>query len=168
MINFVRIHKRSVTILLALAGISIMGMYSFCSESCAYLEGTLLEVDLKYLGIFYMTLVLASGALGMDVTCALLLSVGMGGELFLLGFQVMNGVYCPYCLAFSAIAVLLFTIRVGRISPVTALLFVAAGFSLFYLFFSGSISPAYADTFSMPPLGFDWVPVREIIRALIE
>ena len=166
MINFLRIHKRSVTTILAITGIGIMGVYSLCSESCAYLEGTLFEVDLKYLGIFFMTLVLAAGALGMDVTCALLLSLGMGGELFLLGFQVMNGVYCPYCLAFAAIAILLFTIWVGRISPSSALLFAAAGFSLFYLFFSGSVSPAYADHFAMPPLGVDWMRVREIMRSL--
>jgi thiol-disulfide isomerase/thioredoxin len=160
MIKELRRYKRSATVILGLAGIAIMAAYSFCSESCTYLRGSMLGLDLKYLGIIYMGTVLATGGFGKNATCAILLSLGLGGEVFLLGFQIMNGVYCPYCLVFAAVVLVLFAIHLERIRPSTAILFAAIGFSVFLCFFSGSAMPAYAEESRVPSFGNGPVKVR--------
>jgi thiol:disulfide interchange protein DsbA len=160
MIKELRRYKRSATIILGLAGIVIMTAYSLCSESCMYLRGTMLGLDLKYLGMLYMGSVLTAGGLGKNAGCAILLSLGLGGEVFLLGFQVMNGVYCPYCLAFAAVAIALFVIHLEMIRPSTAILFAAIGFSVFLSLFSGSATPAYAEETRIPSFGNGPVKVR--------
>ena len=160
MIKELRRYKRSATIVLGLAGIGIMTAYSLCSESCIYLRGSVLGLDLKYLGMFYMGSVLAAGGFGKNAACAILLSLGLGGEVFLLGFQVMNGVYCPYCLVFAAVAIALFAIHLERIRPSTAILFAAIGFSVFLSLFSGSATPAYAEETRIPSFGNGPVKVR--------
>jgi len=137
-----------------------MTAYSLCSESCMYLRGTMLGLDLKYLGMLYMGSVLTAGGLGKNAGCAILLSLGLGGEVFLLGFQVMNGVYCPYCLAFAAVAIALFVIHLEMIRPSTAILFAAIGFSVFLSLFSGSATPAYAEETRIPSFGNGPVKVR--------
>ena len=63
-------YKRGTTIVLGLAGIGIMTAYSLCSESCMYLRGTMLGLDLKYLGMLYMGSVLAASGLGKNAACA--------------------------------------------------------------------------------------------------
>ena len=160
MIKRLRRCKRSATTVLGLAGIGIMTAYSLCSESCTHLRGSTLGLDLKYLGMLYMGSVLAAGGLGKNAACAILLSLGLGGEVFLLGFQVMNGVYCPYCLAFAAVVLVLFAIHLERIRPSTAILFAAIGFSVFLSFFSGSPMPAYAEEIRMPSFGNGPLKVR--------
>lgn len=153
-------YKRGTTIVLGLAGIGIMTAYSLCSESCMYLRGTMLGLDLKYLGMLYMGSVLAASGLGKNAACAILLSLGLGGEVFLLGFQVVKGVYCPYCLAFAAVAIALFAIHLEMIRPLTAILFAAIGFSVFLSLFSGSATPAYAEETRIPSFGNGPVKVR--------
>ncbi|MDI6615426.1 MAG: thioredoxin domain-containing protein [Syntrophaceae bacterium] len=153
-------YKRGATIVLGLAGIAVMAAYSLCTESCTYLRGSMLGLDLKYLGMFYMGFVLAAGGFGKNTLCAILLSVGLGGEVFLLGFQVMNGVYCPYCLAFAAVVLVLFAIHFERIRPSTAILFAAIGLSVFLCLFSGSATPAYAEETRIPSFGNGPVKVR--------
>jgi thiol:disulfide interchange protein DsbA len=160
MIKELRRCKRSATIILGLAGIAVMAAYSLCSESCMYVRGTMLGLDLKYLGMFYMGSVLATGGFGKNAVCAILLSLGLGGEVFLLGFQVVKGVYCPYCLAFAAVVIALFAMHLERIRPSTATLFAAIGFSVFLSFSSGSATPAYAEETRIPSIGNGPVKVR--------
>ena len=160
MIKELRRYKRSATIILGLAGIAIMAAYSLCSESCTYLRGSMLGLDLKYLGMFYMGSVLAAGGFGKNAVCAILLSLGLGGEVFLLSFQVVKGVYCPYCLAFAAVVIALFAMHLERIRPSTAILFAAIGLSVFLCLFSGSTTPAYAEETRIPSIGNGPVKVR--------
>ncbi len=152
MIEKLQRNKRSMTILLALAGIAAMAAYGTCAGSCTYLRGSLFGADLKYLGILYMGLVLVFGAFGEDAACLVLLSVGMGGEAFLVGYQVLNGVFCPFCLAFALVVIMLFTIRFEKANLRAAMLFAVAGFLLFLIFFSGSVAPAYGGEIRMPPV----------------
>jgi thiol-disulfide isomerase/thioredoxin len=153
-------YKRGMTIVLGIAGIAVMATYNLCSESCTYLRGSMLGLDLKYLGIIYMGTILATGGFGKNTLCAILLSVGLGGEVFLLGFQVMNGVYCPYCLAFAAVVLVLFAIHLERIRPSTAILFAVIGLSVFLCLFSGSATPAYAEETRISYFGNGPVKVR--------
>jgi archaellum biogenesis protein FlaJ (TadC family) len=154
MIEKLQRNRRSETILLALVGIAVMVAYGTCSESCTYLQGSLFGVDLKYLGMLYMGLVLILGALGKDTACLVLLSVGMGGEAFLMGYQALNGIYCPFCLAFALVVVILFTIRFEKAGLRAAILFAAAGFLLFLIGFSGLVPPAYAGEIRMSPVDY--------------
>lgn len=39
-------YKRTITILLALAGIALMFYYDYCSTACSYLRGDIWGIDL--------------------------------------------------------------------------------------------------------------------------
>ncbi len=136
--------KRFLTILLALTGIGVTIAYVVCLGSCSYLKGDILGLDLKYLGIFYMTLILILALMQKPLLCMLLLAFGTGGEIFLIGYQVRSGVYCPYCLAFAATVFLAFVVNFQRSRKWLAALAAGAGLVFFLLFFSGSATLVYA------------------------
>ena len=136
--------KRLLTVILALTGIGITVAYAVCLGSCSYLKGDILGMDLKYLGIFYMTVILFLALMKKPLLCLLLLAFGAGGEIFLIGHQVRSGVYCPYCLAFAATVFLALLINFERSRRWFAALAAAAGLVFFLLFFSGSATPVYA------------------------
>jgi uncharacterized membrane protein len=152
--------KRFLTILLALTGIAITVAYAFCLGACSYLKGDVLGIDLKYLGIFYMVIVLLLAWSRKPFLCLLLLAFGAGGEIFLIGYQVHSGVYCPYCLAFGATILLALAVNFERNRKTLAALAVAAGLLFFLLFFSGSATPAYAADAVLPAFGRGPVEVR--------
>jgi len=136
--------KRFLTILLALTGIAVTVAYAFCLDACSYLKGDILGIDLKYLGIFYMVVVLLLAWFRKPVLLLLLLAFGAGGEIFLIGYQVHSGVYCRYCLAFGATVLLAFAVNFERNRKALIVLTAAAGLLFFLLFFSGSVTPVYA------------------------
>ncbi len=161
--------KKIATVLLALIGLGTMWYYTRCTDSCAYLTGDVLGIDLKYLGIGYMILVIILSLAGWEALLRIVLAGGIGGEIFLFGFQVSEGVFCPYCLVFGATLVLAFIVNYRRPScgkkgwrrwayllgdvriPVKnrteALplsLVSLAGFAFFVLAFTGSATPVYA------------------------
>jgi thiol-disulfide isomerase/thioredoxin len=76
--------------------------------------------------------------------CLFLLAFGAGGEIFLIGYQVRSGLYCPYCLAFAATLFLAFIVNFQRSRRWLTGLAVGAGLLFFLLFFSGSASLVYA------------------------
>jgi thiol:disulfide interchange protein DsbA len=136
--------KRFLTIVLALAGIGVTIAYAICLGSCSYLKGDLLGMDLKYLGIFYMSLILILALMRRTLLCLFLLAFGAGGEIFLIGYQIRSGVYCPYCLAFAATLFLAFIVNFQRSRRWLTALTAGAGLVFFLLFFSGSASLVYA------------------------
>jgi uncharacterized membrane protein len=136
--------KRFLTILLALTGIAVTVAYAICLGACSSLKGDILGIDLKYLGIFYMAVVLVLAWLRKPLLCLLLLSFGAGGEIFLIGFQVQSDVYCRYCLAFGATIFLALAVNFDRNRKALTALAAAAGLVFFLLFFSGSATPLYA------------------------
>lgn len=158
--NFLPGKKRILTILLALAGIAITVAYAFCLGACSYLKGDILGIDLKYLGIFYMAIVLLLAWFRKPFLCLLLLAFGAGGELFLIGYQVNSGVYCQYCLAFGATVLLAFAVNFERNRKVLTALAAAAGLLFFLLLFSGSVTPVYAAESPLPTFGSGAVEVR--------
>ncbi|MEK6535349.1 MAG: hypothetical protein AABZ40_06780 [Thermodesulfobacteriota bacterium] len=158
--KFLSRKRRFLTILLALTGIAIALAYAFCLGACNYLKGDILGIDLKYLGIFYMVIVLLLAWSRKPVLCLLLLAFGAGGEIFLIGYQVHSGVYCPYCLAFGATILLALAVNFERNRKALAALAAAAGLLFFLLFFSGSATPVYAAEPVMPAFGRGAVEVR--------
>lgn len=152
--------KRFLTILLALTGIAITVAYAFCLGACSYLKGDILGIDLKYLGIFYMVIVLLLAWFRKPVLCLLLLAFGAGGEIFLIGYQVHSGVYCRYCIAFGATILLALAVNFERTRKALIALAAAAGLLFFLLFFSGSATPVYTANPVLPAFGRGPLEVR--------
>jgi uncharacterized membrane protein len=136
--------KRILTLLLCLTGIGVTIAYAVCLGSCSYLKGDILGMDLKYLGIFYMAVILICSLMQWNLLSLLLLAFGAGGEFFLIGYQIRSGIFCPYCLAFAVTVILAFVINFDRSRKRFAALAAGTGLVFFLLFFSGAARPAYA------------------------
>jgi len=152
--------KHWINIGLPVIGIVIALLYSICEESCTYLQGSIFGVKLNYLGILFMGVLALSNILKRNVIFLILLSFGIGAELYLIGFQVMNSVYCSYCLSFGVIIFLLFALNFERSRKtfVTAALFL--GFIFFLVLFQGAATPVYAADTLLPSFGDGPVKVR--------
>ena len=152
--------KEKLNILLALAGIVLVFVYAYCGDSCSYLQGSLFGIDLKYLGILFMGTLVAFSLFGLREYRLFLLSAGAGAEAFLIGFQVRHDVFCPYCLAFGAVLLLLFAINLdwGRRRLIG--IFAALGLLAFVAFFNGSVTPSFAAEPLKPVFGNGRIHVR--------
>lgn len=158
MVKLLPKKKRLLTILLALAGIIVTLAYLSCHGSCSYLTGAILGVDLKYMGIAYMAALIVFTLMRKSLICLFLLAFGAGGEIFLIGYQVKSGVYCPYCLGFSATILIALAVNFERTRRAFTALAAAAGLIFFLLFFSGAMTPVYAA--ETVPLSFGKGPVE--------
>ena len=152
--------KHWINIGLPVIGIVIAILYSVCEESCTYLQGSIFGIKLNYLGILFMGVLALSNLLKRNTIFLILLSFGIGAELYLIGFQIMNSVYCSYCLSFGVVIFLLFALNFERSRKtfVTAALFL--GFIFFLVLFHGAAIPAYAADIVMPSFGNGPVNVR--------
>lgn len=158
--RFLTRNRQLLTVLLALAGIGITLAYIYCYGACSSLRGDVLGVDLKYLGIFYMGAILILALMRKFLLCLLLFAFGTGGEIFLIGYQIRSGIYCPYCLAFAAMVFLGLAVNFERARKTLATLAAAAGLVFFLLFFSGAAVPAYAAEPPSPIPVFGAGPVQ--------
>jgi thiol:disulfide interchange protein DsbA len=152
--------RKIINIALPLAGLGLIVFYSFCGSSCTFLKGDLLGVDLKYLGAAYALLLPALVLLKREASHLAALSLGIGTEINLVAFQVKNGTYCPYCLAFAAILVFLFIFNWRRSRLPLMSICAAIGFFLCLVFFRGAATPAYANEVLLPTFGTGKVQVR--------
>ena len=167
--------RKILTGVLALAGIGTMWYYAQCTDSCAYLTGDVFGIDLKYLGIGYMVVVIALAAAGWDALLRMVLAAGIGGEIFLFGFQVSERVFCPYCLVFAGALILAFIVNYrlptagktgwqrwayllgdievpvrDRTEVLPLSLVSLAGFAFFVIAFTGTTTPSYAAEQTFP------------------
>lgn len=138
-------------------GLALMAFYAWCDTACSALQGTLLGLDLRFLGIGFMAALLGltlleriRPALPIGPLRALLLAGALGGETLLVRFQVLHQIYCPFCLAFSLCIVALFLVHHRRRYGFLTLLGFGAGLALFALFFEGSVIPLYRLAFLRP------------------
>ncbi len=157
--------KQTATILFALAGIGVMVFYATCDTDCSYLQGDIFGADLKYIGVLYMAVIALLAWMKSDSLLRVMLAGGLGGEVFLVWFQMNEGVYCPYCLAFMACLIaafaanyeppgvtgwrrLFYLLGEVRFPPgvkrYPLALFALAGFCLMVLTFTGRTLPVYA------------------------
>lgn len=51
-------YRHIVTVVLSLIGIGIIAYYDYCDAACSYLKGDILGLDLKYVGIAFMTMII--------------------------------------------------------------------------------------------------------------
>lgn len=104
-------YRTMLTMFLAVLGIGLMVFYSWCDTSCSYLKGDIVGIDLKYIGIAYMILVIILGIFKQTDSLRLFLAAGIGVEVFLVMFQLRQDVFCPFCLAFGTIVVVMFILN---------------------------------------------------------
>lgn len=152
--------KEKLNILLALAGIALVFVYATCGDSCSYLQGSIFGIDLKYLGGLFMGTLVILSLFGLREYRLLLLSAGAGAEVYLIGFQVQNDVFCPYCLTFGAVLLLLFAINLDGSKRKLIGVFAALGFLAFVAFFNGSVTPSFAAEPVKPTFGSGRIHVR--------
>ncbi|MDP2755198.1 MAG: thioredoxin domain-containing protein, partial [Nitrospirota bacterium] len=152
--------KHWINIGLAVIGIVIALLYSVCEESCRYLQGSIFGVKLNYLGILYMGALALSNLLKRNALFLILLSLAIGAELYLIGFQIMNSVYCSYCLSFGVVIFLLFALNFERSRKTFVTVGLFLGFILFLVLFQGTTTPVYAAVTLLPSFGNGHVQVR--------
>ena len=144
MISLLRARKRTLNVLLSLSAIGLEVFYSICAGSCSYLRGTVFGFDLTYVGIIFAVILIALNLLKRDLLILALLSAGVGAEIVLASFQIRNNVYCPYCLGFGGIILLLCIVNFDVRRKAVVAVSVVLGFLMFSVFFKGSVVPAYA------------------------
>lgn len=139
-----------INILFPIIGIGVMVFYDVCNTACSSLQGTFLGMDLKLIGILFMTILLilallpaARWASPVGYLRTLMLSGALGGEVLLVRFQIVHDTYCPFCLVFGASLLVLFVSNYGRMNRFLAWGAFLAGIVAFALFFEGSVIPLY-------------------------
>ena len=168
-------YRVILTIVLALMGIGLMAFYAVCDTSCSYLKGDIFGIDLKYIGVAYMTCIILLGLFKQTDLVRMLLASGIGVEIFLVYFQFKENVFCPFCLTFGVMVILMYIINCER-SPmkdkwyskiiyifgdakipfisnvrIPLLAFMILGYLFVTFAFSGSATPAYAAEKSKVP-----------------
>jgi thiol:disulfide interchange protein DsbA len=175
--DFINKYRNLITIALSATGIVIMAYYDYCDTACSYLKGDIWGIDLKWVGIAYMTAIIVFAAFKQTPFVRALLAAGLGVEVHLYTFQIQHDVYCPFCLAFSVMLVTSFMINyevpsawrekrrrmwlyflgevdfpMFRIHKLPLLLFSLLGYLTILFTFSGSVTPAYGqDSASVIP-----------------
>jgi len=132
-----------VNIILLLVGVGVIVFYTLCGDTCTYLQGGILGIDLQYLGIAYVVILIVFNIFKKDLIIIMLLSAGMGVEFFLIGYQVVHNTYCPYCLVFAAIIFIQFLLNMDWSKKLFSVIFMVLGFLGFLIFFQGSPFPVY-------------------------
>jgi uncharacterized membrane protein len=139
-----------LNVILPVVGMGVMIFYEICDTLCAYITGSFLGIDLKIIGILFMTvlLILAIPAISSYKTPVnhlrtMMLAGAMGGEVILFRFQVVHETFCPFCLAFGLCLVALFVINFRAMNKYLAGASFLAGIGAFALFFQGSVLPLY-------------------------
>jgi hypothetical protein len=145
---------------LPLVGMGLILYYTVCGQSCAYLKGGILGIDLTYIGLVFAALLFIAGLLRWETAHLFMLSAAVGTEVYLVAFQVRQGVYCPYCLLFGGVLLTLFVINFRVSRRILIAVSIVLGFLLFALFFQGATRPVLADTVLMPSFGNGKVKVR--------
>lgn len=152
--------KRIASIILLMLAIGVVVYYRICGTSCSFLKGNVFGIDLAYIGYAFCGLLIIVNLVGADRLNTVLLSSAMGTEAYLIGFQVKAGVYCPYCLLFAAILLLLFLIHFSVSRKLLTIIFFALGLLFFSLFFRGTTVPVLADETLVPTFGKGKIQVR--------
>lgn len=142
--------RKVLNIFLPIIGIVLEIYYSICDTACSYLKGTIFGVDLVLVGILLMGVLLvlnlpflARQRFLVDQSRAMMLSGALGGEVLLVHFQIVNDVYCSYCIAFGLLVLLLFILNFRAMNRLLAAASFVAGLLLFHFFFEGSLVPLF-------------------------
>lgn len=153
-------RKYWANFLLLVLGIGIIFLYDICGEGCSYLRGSIFSLDLKYLGLLYTGLLLVLILIKRNTILLILISFGLGAEIYLLGFQINNEIICYYCLSFGGVILILFLLNFDMSKKVFIGVSLVVGFIFFSIFFKGNITPLYAEEVLIPSFGSGKTNVR--------
>ena len=146
--------RYAINIILLLIGVGVVIFYTLCGDTCTYLQGGIFGIELQYLGIIYVGILILFNILRKDLMILMLLSAGIGVELFLVGYQILHNTYCPYCLIFAAIIFIQFLLNMDGSKKLLVIVCVVLGFFSFFIFFQGSAFPVYSETTTLTVLPF--------------
>jgi hypothetical protein len=139
-----------VNIIFPIIGLGLMVFYEICDTSCSFLRGTWGGVDLKYIGILFMSVLLALNlrpfyryAIPVGHVRTMMLSGALGGEILLVRFQIVHDTFCSFCLAFGLCVLILFAVNFMKMNKYIVLVALPAGLGAFALFFKGTVLPLY-------------------------
>jgi thiol-disulfide isomerase/thioredoxin len=158
--QFICDHRRIINVGLSILGLIVITLYYFCGSTCLYLAGTVFGIDLKIWGLIYLSGFGLIALLRQEALGCLLLSAGLGGEIFLVGYQVVHRLYCPYCLILALIIALLFVINLNKRKATVTLLSVILGFVFLMTFFQSIPLKINSGGQALPSFGRGDVKVR--------
>lgn len=158
--NFIENVQNRVWIFPALALITII-IGRICKESCVFIHGDILGVDLEIFGIFFYSLLLLSVILYKKIfpkdwvmkAITAIVSMGVGVEFILIKFQIQNNIYCPKCLISGFFFLIMFFIVARHIKTWIVILLILFGAIFTSFTFSGSVIPSYAKEIQYPSFG---------------
>ena len=155
-----KLTRLTLNIALALISIGIIIFDRFCSGTCSYISGDLFGLDLRYFGLAFMVVIIILTLVKNDLVLIMTLSTGLGVEIYLVGFQIWFDTFCPYCLAFGGVLLILFFINFRKTKIKVALLSASISLVCFAFIFNGSVTPAFADDSRVPAFGNGKIQVR--------
>jgi hypothetical protein len=132
-----------INIVLSAIAIAIIAFYDICGGTCSYLKGAIFGIDLKYAGILYMIVLIALNMLKWDFVVLLSVSIALGIEAYLVGFQISYWTFCPFCLGFGIIVVGQFILNFKWSDKWYMFACIIIGLLFFVSFFKGSVVPTY-------------------------
>src|SRR4030067_2618133 len=152
--------KHWFNVIFSLIGMGIPFLYNFCEGSCSHRKGRIFSVDLKSASVFYLVLLMFSSLMRKSFIVLLLLSLGLGAEIYLVAFQIKHLTACYFCLTFGAVIAILFVLNFDSSKKVLITSSVIVGFILFSLFFQGAVTPLYAEEILIPSFGTGKTQIR--------
>ncbi|MDR2861366.1 MAG: thioredoxin domain-containing protein [Syntrophobacterales bacterium] len=157
-LSFLSRHRQILNIALTIAGFVLLGFYYFCGSSCLYLAGEVFGIDLKIWGFIFLSALLVVSILKQDILIAVILAGGLGGEIFLVAYQITHKTYCPYCLVLAFLIGLLFIINLSKKRLILSLAMIPVGFLVFFFFFQSI--PLKTSDVGLPKFGQGSINVR--------
>ena len=135
--------KNIINIVLSVIAIGIIVFYDICGGTCSYLKGAIFGIDLKYAGIFYMITLIALNLLKWDFLVLCFVSIALGIDAYLIGFQISYRTFCPFCFAFGIIVISQFILSFRWSKKWYMISCIIIGLLFFVFFFKGSVIPTY-------------------------
>jgi hypothetical protein len=158
--NFIANVQNRVWVFPALALITII-IGQICKESCVFIQGDILGVDVEIFGLFFYSVLLLSIIFYKKIyrkdwvmkAITAIVSMGVGAEFILIKFQVQNNIYCPKCLISGFFFLAMFFIVARHIKTWVVILLILFGAIFTSFTFSGSVIPSYAKEIQYPSFG---------------
>jgi len=158
--NFIRNIQNGVWVFPALALITII-IGQICKDSCVFIRGDILGIDVEIFGIFFYSVLLLSIILYKKIypkdwvikAITAIVSMGVGAEIIFIKFQVQNNIYCPKCLISGFFFLTMFFILARHIKTWVIILLIVCGTLVTSFTFSGSVIPSYAKEIRYPIFG---------------
>jgi hypothetical protein len=149
--NMFAAKKNIINIVLSVIAIGIIAFYDICGGTCSYLKGAIFGIDLKYAGILYMIALIALNLLKWDLLVLLFVSIALGIEAYLIGFQISYRTFCPFCFAFGIIVISQFIFNFRWSKKWYMISCIIIGLLFFVFFFKGFVIPTYdIGTLNLP------------------